>query len=99
MRILLVEDERKVSGFVERGLTAERYAVDVSRDGRDGLEMAQTYAYDLIILDLMLPGLDGAEVLQRIRKTNTCVPVLVLTARDSVEDNVKLFEGGADDYL
>jgi two-component system, OmpR family, copper resistance phosphate regulon response regulator CusR len=99
MRILLVEDERKVSGFVERGLTAERYAVDVSGDGRDGLEMAQTYPYDLIILDLMLPGLDGAEVLQRIRKTNTCVPVLVLTARDSVEDKVKLFEGGADDYL
>ncbi len=99
MRILLVEDEPKVSGFVERGLTAERYAVDVIADGRDGLEMAQTYPYDLIILDLMLPRLDGREILQRIRRTDTCVPVLVLTARDSVEDKVKLFESGADDYL
>lgn len=99
MRILLVEDEPKVSSFVERGLTAERYAVDVSADGRDGLELAQTYPYDLIILDLMLPSLDGGEVLQRIRKTNACVPVLVLTARDAVEDKVKIFESGADDYL
>src|SRR6202790_2355697 len=99
MRILLVEDEPKVSGFVERGLTAERYAVDVVADGRDGLEMAQTYPYDLIILDLMLPRLEGREVLQRIRRSDTCVPVLVLTARDSVEDKVRLFEIGADDYL
>ena len=99
MRILLVEDEPKVSGFVERGLTAERYAVDVVADGRDGLEMAQTYPYDLIILDLMLPRLEGREVLQRIRRTDTCVPVLVLTARDTVEDKVRLFESGADDYL
>src|SRR6202048_3707394 len=99
MRILLVEDEPKVSGFVERGLIAERYAVDVSADGRDGLEMAQTYPYDLIILDLMLPRLDGREVLQRLRQKDACVPVLVLTARDSIEDKVKLFESGADDYL
>jgi two-component system copper resistance phosphate regulon response regulator CusR len=99
MRILLVEDEPKVSGFVQRGLTAERYAVDVSADGRDGLEMAQTYPYDLIILDLMLPRLDGREVLQRLRHKDACVPVLVLTARDSIEDKVKLFESGADDYL
>src|SRR5579864_44378 len=99
MRILLVEDEPKVSGFVHRGLTAERYAVDISPDGRSGLEMAQAYPYDLIILDLMLPGIDGREVLQRIRRTNTCVPVLVLTARDAVEDKVKLFDSGADDYL
>ena len=99
MRILLVEDEPKVSGFVERGLTAERYAVDVVADGRDGLEMAQTYPYDLIILDLMLPRLEGREVLQRIRRSDTCVPVLVLTARDTVEDKVRLFESGADDYL
>jgi len=99
MRILLVEDEPKVSGFVERGLAAEHYAVDVVPDGRDGLEMAQTYSYDLIILDLMLPRLDGSQVLQRIRRSDTCVPVLVLTARDAVEDKVKLFESGADDYL
>jgi heavy metal response regulator len=99
MRILLVEDEKKVSTFVERGLVAERYAVDVAADGRDGLELAQTYAYDLIILDLNLPSMDGKEVLQRIRRQNTSVPVIVLTARDALEDKVKLFEIGADDYL
>jgi len=99
MRILVVEDEPKVSSFVQRGLVAERYAVDVFGDGREGLEMAQAFPYDLIILDLMLPRLDGSEVLQRIRRTNTCVPVLMLTARDTVEDKVRMFEGGADDYL
>jgi len=99
MRILLVEDEPKVSSFVQRGLVAERYAVDVSADGREGLEMAQAFPYDLIILDLMLPRLDGGEVLQRIRRNNATVPVLMLTARDSVDDKVRMFEGGADDYL
>jgi heavy metal response regulator len=99
MRILLVEDEPKVSGFVQRGLVAERYAVDVCPDGREGLEMAQAFPYDLIILDVMLPRLDGAEVLQRIRRGNATVPVLMLTARDTVEDKVKMFEAGADDYL
>ena len=99
MRILLVEDEPKVAGFVERGLVAERYAVDVSGNGREGWELAEAYPYDLIILDLMLPGLEGADVLQRIRKKNTCVPVLILTARDAVDEKVRLFEMGADDYL
>ncbi len=99
MRILLVEDEPKVSGFVERGLVAERYAVDVSSDGQEGWELAEAYPYDLIILDLMLPTLEGKEVLQRIRKKNTTVPVLILTARDAVDDKVRLFEMGADDYL
>src|SRR5579863_8525305 len=99
MRILLVEDEPKVSGFVARGLEAERYAVDVCADGRDGLEMAEAYAYDMIILDLMLPKIEGREVLQRIRRFNTCVPILILTARDAVEEKVRLFECGADDYL
>lgn len=99
MRILLVEDEPKVSGFVERGLVAERYAVDVSSDGQGGWELAEAYPYDLIILDLMLPTLEGREVLQRIRKKNTTVPVLILTARDAVDDKVRLFEMGADDYL
>ena len=99
MRILLLEDEPKVSGFVAKGLVAERYAVDVVADGREGLDLAQTYPYDLIILDLMLPRMDGREVLQRVRRQDTCVPVLVLTARDTVEDKVKLFESGADDYL
>ena len=99
MRILLVEDEPKVAGFVRRGLTAERYAVDIAADGREGLELAEAFPYDLILLDLMLPGIEGYEVLQRIRRKNSCVPVLVLTARDGIEDKVKLFEAGADDYL
>ena len=99
MRILLVEDEAKVSSFIERGLAAERYAVDVAREGRNGLEMATTYHYDLVILDLMLPQLDGSEVLRRLRQRNTEVPVLVLTARDAVADKVKNIEAGADDYL
>ena len=71
MRILLVEDEPKVAGFVQRGLAAERYAVDVSGDGQEGWELAEAYPYDLIILDLMLPKLEGKEILQRIRKKNT----------------------------
>ena len=99
MRILIVEDEQKVSALVKRGLTAERYAVDVAADGLEGLELAEAYPYDLIILDLMLPRLTGGEVLQRIRRKNSHVPVLVLTARDSIDDKVKLFELGADDYL
>src|SRR5207248_8104047 len=99
MRILLVEDEEKVSRFVSRGLTAERFAVDMARDGNSSWELAQTYQYDLLILDLMLPGLSGGEVLRLIRKTNSQVPVLILTARDAVGDKVEHFEAGADDYL
>jgi len=99
MRILVVEDEPKVSGFVQRGLMAERYAVDVCADGREGLDLAQAFPYDLIILDVMLPRLDGREILQRIRRNNTSVPVLMLTAKDAIEDKVRLFETGADDYL
>jgi two-component system copper resistance phosphate regulon response regulator CusR len=99
MRILLVEDEQKVSSFVARGLTAERFAVDVIADGEAGLAMATTYSYDLVILDLMLPKMDGTQVLRRLRSQNTHVPVLILTARDAVEDKVGNFEAGADDYL
>src|ERR1700693_1211986 len=99
MRILVVEDEDKVSRFVSRGLISERFAVDVAPDGKSGLELAQTYQYDLIILDLMLPGLTGGEVLNRIRKSKSQVPVLILTARDSIGDKVEHFEAGADDYL
>lgn len=99
MRILLIEDEPKVSALVKRGLTAERYAVDVTGDGREGLEYTEAYPYDLVLLDLMLPSLSGVEVLQRIRRTNQYVPILVLTARDSVDDKVRLFDFGADDYL
>ncbi len=99
MRLLLIEDEQKVVDFVQRGLTAERFAVDVARDGVTGLELAQSYDYDLIILDLLLPGLDGTEVLRKIRRTDRQVPILVLTARDAIPDKVTHFEAGADDYL
>jgi heavy metal response regulator len=99
MRILLVEDEEKVSRFIARGLAAERFAVDAVFDGTSGLEYATAYSYDLIILDLMLPGLGGTEVLRQIRRQNQTVPVLILTARDAVADKVKNFETGADDYL
>ena len=99
MRILLVEDEKKVAEFVARGLRAERFAVDVSHDGNGGLEMALAFSYDLIILDLMLPGLNGTEVLKRLRRQKAQVPVLVLTARDGTANKVENFEAGADDYL
>src|SRR5438105_1727783 len=99
MRILLVEDETKVSGFVARGLTAERFAVDVAPDGQSGLDLARTYHYDLVILDLMLPEMDGSQVLRRIRSQNANVPILILTARDAVSDKIGSFEAGADDYL
>jgi two-component system copper resistance phosphate regulon response regulator CusR len=99
MRILVIEDEAKVSGFVARGLMEERFAVDVAADGQSGLDLATTYHYDLIILDLMLPKLDGAQVLRRVRGQNDHVPVLVLSARDAVADKVGNFEAGADDYL
>jgi len=99
MRILLVEDETKVSNFVDRGLTAERFAVDVANDGNTGFELATTYHYDLLILDLMLPGMNGTELLRRIRRSNSTVPVLILTARDAVADKVGNFDAGADDYL
>jgi len=99
MRILLVEDEEKVSRFVVRGLTAESFAVDAAFDGQTGLELATTYNYDLIVLDLMLPGLNGTEVLRRIRLKDHRVPILMLTARDAVADKVEHLEAGADDYL
>lgn len=99
MRVLLVEDEAKVSTFVSRGLSAERFAVDVARDGKTGLELAKTYEYDIVVLDLMLPELPGTELLRQLRRTNSKVPVLVLTARDAVQDKVANFEAGADDYL
>jgi two-component system copper resistance phosphate regulon response regulator CusR len=99
MRVLIVEDEPKLAAFVKRGLVAERYAVDTIPDGATGLEYVETYPYDLIILDLMLPALSGEDLLQRIRRRNTCVPVLVLTAKDTVQDKVRLFDVGADDYL
>lgn len=99
MRILLVEDEEKVARFVARGLKAERYAVDIAADGNSGLDDVRACAYDLVILDLNLPGISGTELLKHIRKLHPNVPVLILSARDQVADKVANFEEGADDYL
>lgn len=99
MRLLLVEDEKKVADFVARGLRAERYAVDIAPDGRTGWQLASNLDYDLVILDLMLPGLPGTELLQRLRRAGKNCAVLVLTARDSTQEKVANFEAGADDYL
>jgi DNA-binding response OmpR family regulator len=99
MRLLLIEDEQKVADVIVRGLRAERFAVDVAHDGITGWEMAASVQYDLIILDLMLPGISGTEVLQRLQRAGNSAAVLVLTARDSIGDKVQQFEAGADDYL
>lgn len=99
MRILVVEDEKKLAELIARALRAERYAVDVAYDGHTAWEMIETYDYDLLILDLMLPGLDGAEILRRTRRRNEHVAILILTARDATEEKVRNFEAGADDYL
>jgi DNA-binding response OmpR family regulator len=99
MRILIVEDEKKLCDLVERALKAERYAVDTAGDGNSGWALADAYDYDLVILDLMLPGLGGSEILRRIRRKNEQVPILILTARDATEEKVLNFELGADDYL
>ena len=99
MRILLIEDEKKVADFIARGLRAERMAVDVAGDGPTGWEMASRIDYDVIILDLMLPGMSGTELLRRLRRNGRDSAVLVLTARDATPDKVENFEAGADDYL
>jgi DNA-binding response OmpR family regulator len=99
MRLLVVEDEEKLAQLVKRALVAERFSVDVALDGREGLDLATSYDYDLIILDLLLPQLDGSEILRRVRRGNPRVAVLILTARDAVVDKVAHFEAGADDYL
>ncbi len=99
MRVLLVEDEAKVASVVARALQAERLAVDTAADGLEGLDLATSNPYDLVIVDLMLPRLDGSELIRRMRRTNAEVPVLVLTARDRVVDKIANFEAGADDYL
>ena len=99
MRILLVEDEEKLAEIVARNLKAEGFAVDTAADGVRGLDMATTYAYDAIVLDIMLPGLNGTVVLKGIRQKNRSVPIIMLTAKDAVADKVQHLDAGADDYL
>ena len=98
MRVLVVEDERKTADYLQKALTENGYVVDVARDGIDGRHLACEGEYDLVVLDVMLPGLDGFGVLAALRKSKE-TPVLMLTARDKVDDRVRGLQGGADDYL
>lgn len=99
MRILVVEDERKIAEALKKGLEAEGYQVTVALNGEDGFFCLTTEEYDLMLLDLMLPGRDGIEILQSIRKKGILTPILLLTGRDTVEDRVLGLDSGADDYL
>ena len=99
MRVLVVEDEPDLADLIRKGLAEEGYAVDVSLDGEDGLWRATTVDYDVAVLDIVLPGADGFEILRRMREAGKRAPVLFLTARDGVEDRVRGLDGGADDYL
>jgi DNA-binding response OmpR family regulator len=99
MKILIIEDERKLAQVLKKGLEENDFAVDLSFDGDEGLHMAETYPYDAVLLDLMLPGRDGLSVLASLRKKMIDTPVLVITARGEVEDRVKGLDIGADDYL
>jgi two-component system OmpR family response regulator len=99
MRVLVVEDDVKMAGLLRRGLVEEGLAADVARTGDDALWMARANEYDTIVLDVMLPGANGFEVCRRLRESGTWTPVLMLTARDSVDDRVSGLDAGADDYL
>ncbi len=99
MRLLVIEDEAKVASFIRRALEEESYAVDVCGDGAKGLDLARAGCYDLVILDLMLPGMPGLEVLKALRKEQVAVPVLILTARSELDQKVRGLDAGADDYL
>ncbi|MDX1980399.1 MAG: response regulator transcription factor [Bryobacteraceae bacterium] len=99
MRILVIEDEKRIADFLSRGLESAGYAVDLAADGQTGLQLSHDTDYDLIILDLMLPDMDGLEVLGKVRNRKISPPVLILSARNAVDDRVKGLELGADDYL
>lgn len=99
MRILVIEDEKKVASFIRKGLSEEMYAVDVAHDGENGLEMAMEKHYDVIILDVMLPKRDGMSVIRDLRASGSVTPVLMLTARATTQDRVQGLDLGADDYL
>jgi two-component system OmpR family response regulator len=99
VRVLIVEDEAKIASFLKRGLREEGYSVDVAEDGERGFFLATTETYDLVVLDLMLPRLDGLSLCRKLREADAAVPVLMLTAKDSVQDKVAGLDSGADDYL
>ncbi|HYT76167.1 MAG TPA: response regulator transcription factor [Vicinamibacterales bacterium] len=99
MRILVVEDDRKVANFIQSGLAEEGYAVDVLYDGNDAGDQANACDYDAVVLDLMLPGRSGFQVLRDIRARKATLPILILTAKDTVQERVAGLDGGADDYM
>ena len=99
MRILIVEDEEKIAAFINRGLKEEGYSVDTAADGEQGHFLASTQDYDLIVLDLMLPGMDGIDLCRKLRTEGNETKILILTARDKVKDKVLGLDSGADDYL
>ena len=99
MRVLVVEDERKISMYLKRGLEEQGYAVDTAFTGREALDWAEGAPYDIIILDIMLPEMDGLTVCRELRKQDNRTPILMLTARDAVDDRVSGLDAGADDYL
>ncbi|MFA4930658.1 MAG: response regulator transcription factor [Patescibacteria group bacterium] len=99
MKILVVEDEKRITSFIRKGLQYEGYAVDIAYNGDVGYQKAKDDSLDLIILDLMLPGMDGVELCRRIREEGMVTPVIMLTAKDSIDDKVKGLDAGADDYL
>ena len=99
MRILVVEDEKKVASFIKRGLEEENYEVDIAYDGEEGLYMGESNPYDLVIMDIMLPKMDGLTVIKELRKRQVNHPVLCLTAKDTVQDIVSGLDSGSDDYL
>src|SRR5258708_25192245 len=99
MRILIVEDDRRLAHQLQKGLSEQGHAVTVAPDGREGLEAAQQFEFDVLVLDVMLPGLDGFSIVRRLRAAESTAPILLLTARDAAEDVVAGLDAGADDYL
>ncbi|MEA3240473.1 MAG: response regulator transcription factor [Pseudomonadota bacterium] len=99
MKILVIEDEKKVANFLQKGLKEEQFVVDIAYDGLDGEHLATTNEYDLILLDIMLPGKDGIEILKTLRQRRINIPVIMLTAKEMVEDKLEGFNAGCDDYI
>jgi len=99
MRILVIEDEKKVASFIKKGLEEEFYAVDAALNGKEGFELASTEEYDLIVLDIMLPYMDGFTITKELRKKGILTPILLLTVKETIQDKVEGLDSGADDYL
>src|SRR5690348_13290936 len=99
MRILIVEDDRRIAGSVAEHLRKQHHVVEIRGDGRSGLEFARSGVYDLVLLDVILPGLDGLSLCRRLREARSTAPVMMITARDTIEDKVAALDAGADDYL